>query len=285
MGFIGRMVRPFAVVNAGDNFYWGGIDHKNRGGNGVHDELWQKNFEKMYNAPALKAPWLSIMGNHDYGGNGCWADLQAQFDYTFKDLHGNNRWKMPGPFYNHVAQVDDVTLEYFMLDTNIEDHMSGRSGGICQQKLCQGKGAVKTISVDDCISFFRKLWRAQLDWFPKALKASTADWKIVVMHHKPHGDVGYQLMSIAQPNGANFLIASHTHEMSFYESHSPPMLVVGAGGGAQANPGCGGQRHCTAEYGFADVSVSKTELDVKIFNYMGKVGYQGRVCVDGHMCN
>merc|ERR1719160_1082013 len=97
---VGQQVKPFMVVNAGDNFYWGGVLHKDLGGRDIYDDVsFGKAFESMYSDKSLMVPWLSVMGNHDYGGDGCMANVRAQFDYTIKDLLHNNRWKMPSPYY------------------------------------------------------------------------------------------------------------------------------------------------------------------------------------------
>jgi len=241
-------------------------------------------FEDVYTDDSIQVPWLNILGNHDYGGNGCFGDIAAQFDYTFKDMLGNGRWKLPGAFYNHRAELPgDISMEFFMLDTNIEDHISGRHGGICDQKLCKG-GTMKTIKKDTCIRLFNDMWKEQQDWFRKVIAASTADWKIIVMHHKPHSFFGQTLMKIANAHGANLVIASHTHEMAFYEQKNPAWLVAGAGGGAQAAPGCGDATFCSAKYGFADVEATPEKLHIRIFHFDGSKGYEGYVCKNGQMC-
>merc|ERR1719329_1252903 len=110
MGELADQRHPFMVVNAGDNFYWGGINHWTRGGHGVHDHFWSTGFENMYTHPSLNVPWISIMGNHDYGGVGCFSDMKAQFDFTTKDLLRFSRWKMPSPYYSHQVDFDGLSL-------------------------------------------------------------------------------------------------------------------------------------------------------------------------------
>merc|ERR1719424_2799722 len=52
----------------------------------------------------LSAPWLSVMGNHDYGGAGCLADWQGQIEYTEKDP--DKVWTMPFQYYQQRVAAD-----------------------------------------------------------------------------------------------------------------------------------------------------------------------------------
>jgi len=62
MGKLGDQVKPFLVVNAGDNFYWGGVLPKMIGGNDIHDHAsFRRGFEEVYTHPSLKVPWLTVM--------------------------------------------------------------------------------------------------------------------------------------------------------------------------------------------------------------------------------
>jgi len=247
------------------------------GGRGIHDKTsFIDTFEQVYTHESLKVPWLGILGNHDYGGDGCSGDIRAQFDYTVKDMldGGNNRWKIPGVFYNHRVDFEGFSAEYFMVDTNLEDAFNGRHGGICKQILCWDEFNRDNVPYDSCKKWFQDMWKDQLKWYKSALKASTADWKIVMMHHKPMGKIASGLIPPAVKAGVQLLIGSHTHELAFYEKWEKtkkkfpgPLLVVGAGGGAQANPGCSGAIYCSrpGQYGFADIGISKQQLTVNLY--------------------
>jgi len=291
MGAFGRQLKPFMVVNAGDNFYWGGVFPWN---GGVHDaSTWTKGFENVYTDSSIKnIPWIGILGNHDYGGEGCISDVKSQFDYTTLDMMKNKRWKMPSPYYNHQVNFDGFSAEFFMLDSNVEDYNVGRAGpggGICGQILClryynrfvQGRLHANPAS---CKKYFMDIVRKQKKWLHEKLAASTADWKIVVLHHKPAGEVLNMIRDAVNQNGVQLVIGSHTHEMAYFKkwrSLQAPLLVVGAGGGAQGNPGCGGGEFCSTPtgYGFADVAINGYEMTVKIIDHAGKENFKTTLSV------
>jgi len=192
---------------------------------------------------------------------------------------------MPSAYYSHLVEFDDFTAEYFMLDTNIEDAYVGRHGGICKQTICLETIGRENVPYEDCKQWFRSMWSEQIEWYNNAIDASTADWKIVAMHHKPHGDVAKKIHPGVVRNGAQLMIGSHTHELAFFEKWTTakiPLLVVGAGGGAQANPGCGGAIFCSGlhEYGFADVAISKKQMTVTLYNHDMEKKMVRNICKD-----
>ena len=92
-------------------------------------------------------------------------------------------------------------------------------------------------------------------------------------------------MAAMVENGIQLVIGSHTHELALYENHRKtgiPLLVVGASGGAQANPGCGSAIYCSKphQYGFADVEVNKKEMTVKIFRHDKELMIERNICRD-----
>lgn len=290
MTTVGKRVSPFQVVNAGDNFYWGGVFHNSLGGNDIHDTpSFKQAFEDVYTDRSLMVPWLGVLGNHDYGGDGCLANVRAQFDYTIKDLLHNDRWKMPGPYYSHLVDFKDsgFTAEFFMLDSNIEDAYVGRNGGICKQSICMETVGRVIIPFEQCKAWFAGMWSEQKEWLGKAMAESKADWKILTTHHKPSGNVANAIRDLVTKHNVNLLIASHTHELGFYkqwkQAANKPLLVIGAAGGAQANPGCGNAMYCGRphQYGFADVAMTKKELSVTIYKTDGSKGIEVNVCKNG----
>jgi len=214
------------------------------------------------------------------------ANVRAQFDYTIKDMLVNNRWKMPSPYYNHLVKFDDFSVEYFMIDSNIEDAYVGRHGGICKQTICLETVGRQSVDYEVCKKWFRKLWKEQKEWLAETMAASTADWKILTLHHKPHGDIAKLVHPLVKEHGVQLMIGSHTHELAFFDkwyTSDKPLLVIGAGGGAQANPGCGGALYCSRphDYGFGDVEISKDQMTVKIVRHDNEVMLERNICRDG----
>lgn len=66
-----------------------------------------------------------------------------------------------------------------------------------------------------------------------------------------------------------------------YDNIGKPLLVVGAGGGAQTNPGCGGARYCGGHYGFSEVEVTSRHMDIKIHESNGATPLHHYICEDG----
>merc|ERR1719343_1867465 len=61
MMILGKKVKPSFVINTADNFYYFGVES-------VNDIKWLFTFEQVYHDSSLQIPWLSALGNHDYGG-------------------------------------------------------------------------------------------------------------------------------------------------------------------------------------------------------------------------
>lgn len=63
------------VANVGDSFYWNGVAPGT-------DESWRKQWAELYGvldpaSPLHGVPFLSVMGNHDYGARDCAANATA----------------------------------------------------------------------------------------------------------------------------------------------------------------------------------------------------------------
>lgn len=216
------------------------------------------------------------MGNHDYGGEGCFADMQAQFDFTTKDLLRFNRWKMPSPYYRHKIDFDGFSLEMFMLDSNRENSLK-----ICQQDKC---GPMKTEDPHECEEWFENMVIAQQQWLAPALADSSALWKIIVGHHKPSGVYADWLRPLLVQHNVQLVVGSHTHEMAMYSNFQKigrTLLVVGAGGGAQVAPGCAGELYCGQTYGFSEIEVTHNQMYIKIHEVTGATPLHHYICANG----
>eukprot|EP00438_Fugacium_kawagutii_P010847 Skav222091 [mRNA] locus=scaffold2165:217269:221533:- [translate_table: standard] len=65
--------KPDFFINVGDNFYWGGVNTDcGTPMNKIHPvtaHQFNEIFERVYFGPGVDGiPWLSVLGNHDYGG-------------------------------------------------------------------------------------------------------------------------------------------------------------------------------------------------------------------------
>ena len=178
-----------------------------------------------------------------------------------------------------------------MADSNMEDSHNGRHGGICAQHLCEDEDTHEhEFMVDEevCKQWFVRLLQEQETWLEGALRDSTADWKIMAVHHKPMGFISRSIMPLAQRYGVNMVIAGHTHEVSFFNNwplreQGVPMLVTGAGGGAQGRPGCGHGDFCgmDQDYSVSNLGISKDTITVSIHRHDEITLYTTYISKDG----
>merc|ERR1719188_2128399 len=90
---------PRYVLNAGDSFYWGGVeaDCGLPMNATVRLDQWEHVFERVYSGPGLDGvPWMGVLGNHDYGGwmfTAAWEQFIAYSWYEAPPVH-QGRWLM-----------------------------------------------------------------------------------------------------------------------------------------------------------------------------------------------
>jgi hypothetical protein len=233
----------------GDNIYDSGVTS-------VDDPQWWTKFEQPYQNITL--PFYSVLGNHDYGGNGTgnepWrADVQVA--YTLK----STKWRMPARYYGHTEPGTD----FFGLDTN-----SAMFGQHAQQK--QEVAA----------------WIAQ----------STATWKLVFGHHPyrsngPHGNAGsYENLPLVPiVNGAgvkdlldsvvcgkvDLYISGHDHSLQWLEEscQGTELLVSGGGSTNTDLPGQNPSFYQSAKTGFLYVQITGKSLIGEFYDAQGKLEY------------
>ncbi|GAA2391166.1 MULTISPECIES: metallophosphoesterase [Gordonia] len=200
---------PFDLaLGLGDNIY-------ETGPKGPDDHQFTTKFEKP-NA-GLDFPWLMTLGNHDntavFPGDGGWL-LRGDAEVAYH--RRSRRWYMPARYYSVPLGVADV----FVLDMNplaayIPPFLSPEwePGGHYMTR--------------------------QAAWLDRALRTSTAPWKIVCTHHPyanngPHGPAGDFDGLPAPLNGvemkrfiekhvagrAHFLFSGHDHSQQVLENVS-----------------------------------------------------------------
>jgi 3',5'-cyclic AMP phosphodiesterase CpdA len=140
----------------------------------------------------------------------------------FFPVLGNHDWVVgyPEPYLSYFTlpgngryyEFTRGPLHFFMLDS-----MPGEPDGISADSV-QGR------------------------WLLATLAASTARWKIVVMHHPPfssghHGSSDWMQWPFAAW-GASMVLAGHDHSYERLTIDGIPYIVNGLGGAARYTPGC-----------------------------------------------
>lgn len=276
-----KKIHPSAVINVGDNFYMSGVSS-------TYSGAWCSVFENMYSDASLQVPWLSVLGNHDYGGDCCDGCLftyslnkihqlaagcsQAQVDYDYeKDWQWpakkKTRWVMPDRYYKKTFNFGTMKIDFFALDTNWAD-VTKMCGNNCPVGGCD--------KPQDCYNFFQKLWREEMAWLKKELPASDAHWKFVIGHHPPAwAPIREILQTMKDPRQRNIYFSGHVHQMRYDVEDDIDVIVTGAGGGFQwAGSGTQGTKYAGGfEYGFQTLSVNKERVDVVYISDQGRELY------------
>eukprot|EP00930_Biecheleria_cincta_P040325 TRINITY_DN27633_c0_g1_i1.p1 TRINITY_DN27633_c0_g1~~TRINITY_DN27633_c0_g1_i1.p1 ORF type:complete len:421 (-),score=80.11 TRINITY_DN27633_c0_g1_i1:176-1438(-) len=253
------------VVNVGDNFYFDGVAS-------TWHWHWRTSFEEMYADKVFHVPWLSVLGNHDYGGDCCAKDLfggahgalsllgvgdahpTAQFDYdsektwTWPDSK-KSRWVMPYFNWTKVMDLGPYKVQFFAIDSNVADMTkqclrcggctnSGQHPEVLKRGCPAGTG-------DQCQCFFERLFHDQLDWLELELKASQRDgqivWRFVIQHHPwnfINGPSGERLLALLETYKVQVVFAGHVHSMRHdIIQHTTAMVMTGSSGGYQYDGG------------------------------------------------
>lgn len=223
-------------------------------GSGVkstHDPQWEASFKSVYSDPALRCPWYPVLGNHDYRGN-----VDAEVAYS----HVDPRWAMPARYYIETMPMPGgATADFFFIDT--------------------------TPIVDPRLP--REPVEAQLLWLENGLKASQAEWKIVVGHHPvysggEHGSSATlieRLKPLIDRHGVRAYLNGHDHDLQHIAVDGVHYLTCGSG--AEARPS--GRLPTTffsgATLGFIAAMLTPDRLTVFFINAEGEAIYKAAIPV------
>mmetsp|Transcript_78290 Transcript_78290/g.123212 ORF Transcript_78290/g.123212 Transcript_78290/m.123212 type:complete len:550 (+) Transcript_78290:87-1736(+) len=281
---------PQYILNVGDNFYWGGIE-KTCGfpmnmlsypAKHQFDEI----FEGIYQGPGLSGkPWFGVLGNHDWGGFRFDNGWDQQMSYTWF----SDRWVLPAVYYktSMVYKDLDFDVDIYFLDTNFLDAKPPEedpSHNMCSLKnnkpsaTCSAAGGPE--SIESCPAWFASLWKEQKKWIRNLLPKSTATWQFVVTHFPcGHEQKFYRGL---RRKGLDLLITGHRHDQelwradAYHKNHMGVTCIVTGGGGgitseATPNPNNTVDWYGEGQYGFYDLTISKTEILIESINYNGEL--------------
>jgi len=276
---------PEFILNVGDNFYWGGIEKKcgtpmDQLSYTAHHQFNQI-FEGVYNGPGLDGKvWLSVLGNHDWGGRVFNNGWDQQIAYTWKSA----RWVMPAAYYSTHVDFEDAgfSMDVFMLDSNAmdasdlnEDPEHNLCGAAHNPPgaTCASQGGPKDLG--SCKQWFWDMWAKQKQWLPEQLDASKAEWQVAVTHF-PCGHQKSFYEDMHQAHGLDLLVTGHRHDQELWAPNRLGGLtcfVTGGGGGisSEATPNVHNKKdwYGEAQYGFYDLTVSKETIEITSINWNG----------------
>lgn len=226
---------------AGDNIY-----ERGAAGDAGDAELFRTRFTEPYGSLQNLDDNFRLyiaLGNHDWYTSRKGALAQVKFHETTRPFY------MDGLFYSVKPAAMKGDLEVFVLDTEmlLAPHKLNRfEDGENGEQIPNGKtraGGHKNalpVTGDE---------KQQLDWFNKALKNSTAKWKIVLAHHPlwqsrsgSKYEQSIKLRETLMPGlcqYADLYVAGHQHTQEVHtdncgDASGAPLVHVVSGAGAKA---------------------------------------------------
>jgi predicted phosphodiesterase len=289
---VAKTSRPQFIINAGDNFYPGGIEGHCDGHSGTRafkSFQFANIFERVYTGDGLDGKeWWGVMGNHDFGGfkyNNAW---DQNIYYTWHSPH--SRWITPALYWSRRAVFPGFSVDFFFYDSNSND--AGPSNlnedhNICSYTHNEKDGHLDCnieglTSPDACTQWFRDLFHRSSAWLEDKLAHSDADWQIIVTHYPANyeptmSDVFLRLIGTY---GVDLIISGHVHRQEIHYREGSifgdtAWIVSGGGGGigSESPPSVDGMDD---QYGFMDLTISKDKIYVVAHSHGG---FEGRTII------
>jgi len=281
-----QWAHPQYVLNVGDAFYWGGIEVSCNAppsaawgtAKGAFASVWQGIY-----ADLAGVPWISSLGNHDYGGRRMDEGWPQQIGYSFV----NHNWILPARYYSRKVQHNGYVAEYFVIDSNVFDALDPNDNpahNMCSQQFnppgaqCTGNDGPSNIW--SCKGWFWGSYKWQKKWMEKKVRESASRWKIVVTHF-PCGYDGSWYKGMYEKYGLDLLVTGHRHQQELWwrgttsryiqdfmannDMGGLPCIVSGGGGGITsenfANADYGRDLQL---YGFFDLTMAKDWMNIEL---------------------
>eukprot|EP00756_Hemistasia_phaeocysticola_P034572 Hpha_TRINITY_DN16528_c1_g3::TRINITY_DN16528_c1_g3_i1::g.137259::m.137259/K14379/ACP5; tartrate-resistant acid phosphatase type 5 len=213
------------VINTGDNFYWCGIQN-------VSDFQVQADWVKPFlSHESLQVPWLSILGNHEYGYN-----VDAQIELGKQYPH----WVMDARYYSRRIALDDTHhMTFIALDTSPcisiyrSDNKTNWDPCSEQYPTCsivsgsdQFEGPClfhEHIMTQDC--------GAQYKWLSAELaKVPKDDWLVIAGHHPADEVDVLDFTALLQQYPVDLYLNGHIHTLSQYTIDSKGNYITSGAG-------------------------------------------------------
>jgi len=271
-----KVSKPKFVLNVGDNFYWGGIPLVcgSQSVAGVHyitGHMFDTIYNGVYNTEDLNIAWLSVLGNHDYGGWMYSAAWDQQIAYTWH----NAKWRLPAQYWmQHVNFPDKgFDMDILLLDSNNEDARPPSVLGATNLCGAQHNNGANCASIGgpaspaDCPTYFANLWQEQVKWTEKKLKASKARWQLIVTHF-PCGHQAPWYEKLHAEFGLDLLVTGHTHVQLTSPVGGLMCVISGGGGGILSEAASHGDE--SNSYGFYEATVDRDHLQLQLINFAGR---------------
>jgi len=306
-----KWAKPEYVLNVGDNFYVEGLEYSCNAppsaiwgpptygmkGTDAFSSAWQQIY-----GPVAEVPWLSVLGNHDYGGWRMDKGWPQQIGYSFV----NHNWIMPARYYMKRMKHPNFIVDVFNLDSNHHDaKIPGEepNHNICSSHnyqdgvgTCAANGGPP--NVPGCRGWFWGSATAQQKWLEEKLAKSDATWKIVNTHF-PCGYDGDFYRRMKAEHGLDLMVTGHRHQqelwwpgttskyvqsfmhMNDWDGSAPTCFVTGGGGGITSQKfGYADYGRDLQWYGFFHLGIHKDWMTIELVGTDGAV--KGNVTIHPH---